>query len=255
MSTLHTQYLDDIDAERNKLLNLGHTFFTEGDIIALPAPVQRYFRACGYIGSPKRMFGQVRWSGVELRLSPSARWRKIHCYEFLAAPEPLRISHLKTHIARMIPFEAIDRYQNGHGNMTVKLAAMLTLQDAKGSEMDQSALVTFLSECLLLPACALQPYIRWSPVKPNCAAATIHFNNTEARGRFYFNDRGEFIRFETGDRWQAGNHDRFTRCRWMVIASHYTDTGRIWRPQFTSAYWISKNEPWEYFKGRIEDIS
>ncbi len=81
---------------------------------------------------------------------------------------------------------------------------MITLQDAKGREMDASGLVTVLSECLLLPACALQPYIRWEAINWDIAAASIHFRDTQVRGLFYFNDRDEFVRFETEDRWEAG---------------------------------------------------
>lgn len=254
MSTLHTQYRDEIKAEQGKFPNRGNTLFTENDIVSLPSPVQRYFRVCGYIGAAKRVYSQIRWSAVELRSSPRGNWRKMTCYEYLAAPEPFRIVHLKTRLGGIIPFEAIDKYQGGHGNMLIKLAGLLTLQDARGKEMDQSALVTFLSECLLLPGSALQPYLRWSGVNRFCAAATIRFNGVEARGRFYFSDSGEFIRFETGDRWQAGAHGKFVRRRWAVIVSDYKEDGGIWRPRLASAYWINGNGPWDYFRGKIDGI-
>lgn len=232
-----------------------NTFFTNADIVSLPDPVQRYFRACGYIGSTRRMCARIQWSGVKLRLSPAGKWRNIACHEFLAAAEPLRMVLLRSHIAGLIPFEAKDKYQGGHGNMLIKLAGLFTLQDAKGKEMDESALVTFLSECLLLPSSALQPYIRWSEVTRDCAAATIRFNNTEVKGLFFFNDCGEFIRFETGDRWQAGKHGRFTRTPWMVTASDYIEDLGIRRPRSTSACWLIHGEWWEYFKGEITAIT
>ncbi len=57
-----------------------------------------------------------------MRLSPHGHWKKMRCHEFLAAPEPMRIVHLKTRIGGLLSLEAKDKYLGGHGNMLVKLA-------------------------------------------------------------------------------------------------------------------------------------
>jgi Family of unknown function (DUF6544) len=254
MASLFTQYLEDIRNERGKVLSKTTTCFTETDLYFLPEPVQRYLRSCGYIGSKKQLYGLIRWKNVKMRLSSHGPWKKVDCHEFLAAPEPMRIMHLKTRIGGLLRLEAKDKYIGGHGNMLIKMAGM-TLQDAKGREADASALVTFLSECLLLPACALAPYIRWEAVDGNTAAATIRSGDTEVNGVFYFNNRGEFIRFETGDRWEAGRHGEFIKANWMVMANDYIVENGISRPGHVVAAWSHEGKLKEYFKGEIGGIS
>ena len=103
-------------------------------------------------------------------------------------------------------------------------------------------------------SCALQPYIHWSESTPDSAAATIRFNGAEARGSFYFNDRNEYIRFETDDRWQAGKGGKLAKTHWMVTASDYVEDRGIRRPRRASAAWLQKDRSFEYFKGKINGI-
>lgn len=205
---------------------------TDADIQPLPAPLQRFFRTCGYIGTQQRMQCQIVWSDVRMRFSSTGSWKRIACDEFLSASEPTRIARMRTR--SLLPLTAKDEYLDGHGSMLIKLAGLITLQNAKGREMDQSGLVTVLSECLLLPSCALQPYIQWSEKDPVCAAATIRCNATESNGLFYFNERGEFTRFESGDRWQALKNGRLVQTPWKVTAADYVEDAGIRRPSLTS---------------------
>ncbi len=55
MASLHTRYLNEIQNERGKLLSKQDTLFTETDLFFLPAPLQRYLRSCGYIGTKKML--------------------------------------------------------------------------------------------------------------------------------------------------------------------------------------------------------
>lgn len=254
MSSLHHQYLDEIRTERAKFLTTSDTVFTGEDLLSLPAPVKRYLQTCGYAGTKKRPYGRILWEDVKLRLSPRGKWRDIVCYEFLASPEPLRIAHLKTRIAGLLPLEAKDKYQCGHGHMVIQLANLLTVRNVSGSEMDQSALVTFLSECLLLPAIALQPYIRWSDVSENCAMATIRHHGTTAAGFFHFNDHDEFARFETEHRWKTLPGGKFEQTHWMTEVSEYDLDRGIFRPGKAIASWVYEDHREDYFIGKIRGI-
>jgi hypothetical protein len=61
----------------------------------------------------------------------------------------------------VIPFEGRDKFLDGKGNMIGRLAKIKTVFDVTGAEMDVSAAVTYLSESLIVPACALQKYRGW----------------------------------------------------------------------------------------------
>ncbi|HVS98395.1 MAG TPA: DUF6544 family protein [Puia sp.] len=254
MSSLRMRYLDEIRSERARLRIRENAIFTERDIAALPRPVQRYFRSCGYLGARKQLYARIQWAEVRMRFSDKGRWQRMVCSEFLAVPEPVRIAHLRTHAASLIPIDAIDKYQGGHGNMLIRLANAITLQDVRGTEMDQSALVTFLSECLLLPAIALQPYLRWSDVSEDCALATISYMGTTASGWFHFNERGECVLFETDHRWKTLKGGKLKRVPWRVQLSEYEVDGYVLHPGKASAYWVQNGASQEYFTGKIRNI-
>lgn len=227
--------------------------FQCADIEYLPGAVKRYLRVCGYMGTPKLLFGQLQWDNVRLKLSRSGRWRAIRCYEFLAVPEPSRIAHMTLGRGPVL-LEALDKYQQGRGSILVRVGRLFKLADVTGKEVDQSELVTILAEAPLLPAFLLQPYIHWTEVDPNTASATIVYNGTTASGTFFFNDRGEFIRFETDDRWKAKGRGRFRQTRWRASAFDYVDDKGIHRPTGLTAAWVDGNETFEYFKGELTGI-
>ncbi|GGA94501.1 DUF6544 family protein [Puia dinghuensis] len=254
MPTLHRLYLTEISNERGKFLSIPASIFTEADIVRLPEPVQRYFRSCGYLGKLKQFHSRVIWKNVAMQFSPHGKWRRLQCNQFNSVPEPVRMMHLKTRLGGILPFEARDKYQDGHGNMLIRALSFLTVQDVKGREIDESELVTILSESLLIPAYALQPYIRWSAVASDRAEATMEYNGTTVKGLFFFNNRGEMTRFETYHRWRAEKGGRFQRVPWCITTGDYVLHEGIMRPSRASAAWLEGGNWVDYFRGEIAGI-
>lgn len=61
--------------------------------------------------------------------------------------------------------EPVQRYFNGHGNMLIKIFSTFTIADAKGSEMDYSSLIRFLSEAPWYPTALLpSEYLQWEEI-------------------------------------------------------------------------------------------
>jgi hypothetical protein len=79
---------------------------------------------------------------MQLKRSQDADWMELSCQQFNSVAEPMRIALMKGRMAGVIPFEGRDKYQDGHGNMRIKVMKLLTLGESKGSYMDESALVT-----------------------------------------------------------------------------------------------------------------
>src|SRR3569623_1407796 len=110
---------------------------------------------------------------------------------------------MKARISGLIPYTAIDKYRRGTGNMKIKIFKWFTVSDAKGNEMNQAELVTILAETIFLPLYALQRYITWRSINPTTVEGTIEDHRIKASGRFYFTEKGEFLRFETNDRYYS----------------------------------------------------
>ena len=89
--------------------------FTEQDIAGLPLPVQRYFKYCGYIGTPKMSSMKASFTDVDFILDKTRRV-KIDYTQYNFVHEPNRIAYIDSSMYG-IPFEGLDAYIDGHGSM------------------------------------------------------------------------------------------------------------------------------------------
>lgn len=246
-------YLSEVQNELDKSI-VSHELFKEEDISSLPEPVQRYFRYCGYIAKEKMTNAKIVWNDVNFKMRPDKPWIKIKYEQYNFVSEPARIAYIYSAMFGVIPFEGRDRYLNGQGNMLGKLLKKITLFDVAGTEMDISVAVTYLSEALLVPACALQPYIKWEAIDPNHAKARIDYKGVKAEGIFTFNDKGEFTKFETEDRYMDTGGGTLEKHKWTAEASNYVEKNGIKMPSRLKAIWNLPAGDYEYFNGAITDI-
>ncbi|CCO07084.1 conserved hypothetical protein [Desulforamulus hydrothermalis Lam5 = DSM 18033] len=138
--------------------------------------------------------------------------------------------------------------------MRIKLLKFIGIADAKGREIDASALVTVLAECFLVPAYALQSYLRWTDIDQTTAKAEIAYNNTKVSGIFYFNEAGEFVRFVSDDRYYTEKGREYKKMRWSVYADHYITRQGVRFPSLVKAVWHTSWGDYEYFRGKINNI-
>lgn len=246
-------YLSEVQTELNKSI-VSHEVFKEEDIATLPAPVQRYFRYCGYIGKEKVANAKLVWDDVNFKMSPDKPWVKIKYEQYNFVSEPARLAYIYSTKFSIVPFEGRDKYLNGQGNMLGKLLKKVTLFDVKGAEINVSAAVTYLSESLVVPACALQPYIRWEAIDPNHAKASFEYEGVKAEGIFTFDDKGELTKFETDERYMDNGKGTSEKHKWTVEASNYIEKGGIKLPSRLKATWNLPDGDYEYFNGTLKDI-
>ena len=166
----------------------------------------------------------------------------------------MSILFLKNNILGIFPFEARDKFLNGKGNMLIKLLKLFTVADAKGIEMDKSALVTVLSETFIIPTYALQDYIEWEAIDDNSAKATLTYNDIKVSGTFNFNDKGEMISFYTEDRYYAEKDGTYKKIPWSIVVDDYIEKNGVKFLSEIKAVWNFDNGDFEYFKGRITNI-
>lgn len=247
-------YNQEVNIELVKTLKWPKQFFSKHDLAGLPEPVQYFFDSCGYLGKEIMSHATIEWGDTFLKLSPNKKWLKLKCYQFNSVVEPARIVYMQSKLLGVLPFEGRDKYQNGYGNMRIKLLKFISIADAKGREIDISALVTVLAECFLVPACALQSYLRWTALDKTSAKAELTYNNTKVSGIFYFNKAGEFVRFMSDDRYYTENGREYKQMRWSVYADNYVERQGIRFPSLVKAVWHTAWGDYEYFKGNIENI-
>lgn len=223
--------------------------FTEGDIIDLPLPVQKYFRYCGYIGTPKMSYMKATYRDVNFLFGKNKPTIKIDYTQYNFINEPIRIAYIASSMYG-IPFEGLDSYTAGNGSMKGILAKLFTLFNQTGDVMNKASLVTFLSECLIIPNAALQDYIVWEEIDNLHAKATISYYGITASGIFAFNEKGEMLSFTTNDREATAIDGTSEKVKWSAVCSEYEETNGIKKPTSLQAIWHYDDGDLVYFDGK-----
>jgi hypothetical protein len=253
LRTLHARYLSEVSAEIAKHPARPTTPITAAEVERLPAPVRRFFHSSGFIGRPHTLNARIVWQSMKLRHNPRARWLTLRSEQFASVPEPTRIALMTTRLGGVVPFEGLDQYREGHGQMLIELAKVFTVADSRGRYMDESALVTVLSEALFTPSVAMQDYVEWTAIDERSASARLRDRGLSVTGVFHFNEADELIRFDTNDRWRDGKPP--TRMAWSANVASYQRVGGVRLPLELSATWHEPAGDFTYVQGALESIT
>ena len=92
-------------------------------------------------------------------------------------------------------------YHVGKGELFWRLFSCFTLVEVGGPEIDQSALVRYLSEACYYPTALLPSHrVRWSAIDGNHAKATLTHAQQKVSGVFEFNSVGQIVSMYSEDR-------------------------------------------------------
>lgn len=243
-------------AEFNKMTNKltedsgrAQGVFSEKDIAGLPLPVQKYFRYCGYIGTPKMSHIKVVYKDVDFLFARDKPTIKIDYIQYNFVNRPNRVAYIDSSMYGM-PFEGLDSYIDGNGSMKGVIAKLFTLFHQTGKTMDKSSLVTFLAESLMAPNAALQDYIVWEAIDDLHAKATIASHGISASGVFTFNKNGEMVSFATNDREAVAPDGASEKVKWSVVYNEYREMNGIKKPTVFRAVWNYDDGDLVYFDGK-----
>lgn len=247
-SKTHTEFITIRDSV---LINTKDKLdvFTEEDISGLPTPVKNYLYYCGYVGTPKMQAMKAIYKDVNFKFGKEKPTIVIDYIQYNIADEPTRIAYIDSSMYG-IPFEGLDSYTAGKGTMKGVLAKLFTLFNQTGETMDKASLVTFLSECLIIPHVAIQDYITWEEIDALHAKATISYYEKTTTGIFTFNENGEMLSFTTNDREATATDGASEKVKWSAVFSGYVETNGVKRPTVLQAIWHYDNGDLIYFDGR-----
>ena len=89
----------------------------------------------------------------------------------------------------------------GKGELFWRLFSCFTLVDFGGPEIDQSALVRYLSEACYYPTALLPSQrVKWTAIDDNHAKATLTHAQQKVSGVFKFNKIGQIVSMCSEDR-------------------------------------------------------
>jgi len=224
---------------------------SESELDGLPEPVQRWLRNSNVVGKERVRTVRLRQRG-QFRQGEDQPWMPFNAEEYYTTNPPTFLWHAKFKIAGLPVIEVRDSYRGGKGNTLVRLGSVVTIGNVSGPEMNQGAMVRYLSEIIWFPSSALSEYIEWSPIDSSSAKATMSHQGITASALFYFDETGNLINV-VADRYRTVG-DTFSLDRWSTPITEQGEFDGIRVPIRGEAVWNLESGDFSYIRLEVIEI-
>jgi hypothetical protein len=226
---------------------------TETDLAPLPEPVQRYLRYTQVLGKPRIRCAKVRQTGL-MRTSPTQKWMPVEAVQYTTLAGPLsRMWYARIRIGPFTLLKGYDRYDNGAGYMQIQLLSMFPVVDARGPEVDMSALIIFINDMAMWPTAFLSDYIHWEPLDTMTARAKVTLHGKQFSAELHFNDLGELVDFITEDRYSTVGK-AYRQTKWSTPLRCYRLANGLVIPTEGDAIWHLPEGEFPYIQVSIGEV-
>ncbi|MGA2504611.1 MAG: DUF6544 family protein [Anaerolineales bacterium] len=226
---------------------------TEADLVPLPEPVQRYLQFAQVIGKPRVRCVKVRQKGL-MRTTPTQPWMPVEAVQFTTLAGPLtRTWYARIKMGPFALLKGYDCYDNGAGTMLIRLLSMFPVVNARGPEVDLSALIIFINDMVMWPTAFLSDYIHWEPVNAMAARARVNLFGKQFSAVCRFNETGELVDFITEERYRSLGKD-FRQDRWSTPLRSYRETNGLRIPTEGEAIWHLPEGEFPYIQVSIGEV-
>jgi hypothetical protein len=168
---------------------------TEEMLKPLPPIVQKWLRRTNIVGKEVIHVVHLKQQG-EMRSKPNGKWMRVVAEQYNTIDKPGMIWTADVKAAPFIHMTARDKYENGKGNMLIKMMSLFPISNSTGNKIDQGTLVRYLAEITWFPSAALNRYVKWDQLSANRAEATVSYGGVRASGIFTFDNNGDVVSFE-----------------------------------------------------------
>lgn len=225
---------------------------TKEAILELPVIVQKWLTNIGVIG--KTPISNVHLTQeLQLKLNPNQEnWNSGKAEQYFTVYPPAFNWSINTETNTVLTIVGRDKFENGNGEMQIKLLSLFSVVDVKNSDkIDQATLQRYLAEIVWFPTATLNKNITWEHLNDNSAKATIKVNQTKASGTFHFDNNGNFKKFTALRYKDISDNDPKL---WTVSATKTEEKNGIKIPVECEASWELKNGKWTWLKLKIKKL-
>ena len=251
------RFTNKIQEERTVILqnsqSVEEQILTQKGIADLPPIIQKWLTSSGIIG--KRPISNIYLTQeLQLKMKPGQEdWYKGTAEQYFTVDPPAFHWDINT---KMNPFLSVvgrDKFENGKGEMMIKLLSFLPVANAANDpKVNQATLQRFLAEIIWFPSAAMSPYIQWETLSEVSAKATMDYKGTIGSGEFHFDTNGNFKKF-VAMRYQDAKASEPTE--WTVIATKIEKRNGVDIPVECEAAWTLDSCKWTWLKVKIKDIT
>lgn len=228
------------------------TTLKESDLTNLPAPVREWLINSGVLERPFIHCGKVT-QVAEMQMKPEQRnWLRATAIQYTTIDDPAFIWSVDVKMNSFVSFQGRDKFNDGKGEMLIKLNSIFNIVDEQGEKMDEASLQRYLGEMVWFPTLALSPHVTWEQIDANKAKATMTYNGTSGSGTFYFNSNAEVSKY-SAMRYQ-GNEKDAKRYYWEMKILDYKTFEGVKVPTKMTATWDLGEKDWTWLKLEVTDI-
>jgi hypothetical protein len=217
----------------------------------LPAPVQRYMQFSGVLGKPWIQSVRLKQTG-RFRTAAGRPWMPMTASQIYTTQPPSFTWQARFKLFGLPLLRARDQYASGHGHMFGKLAGIYTLFDARGDELDQGAMVRYLSEMIWFPIAFMGENIIWEAVDDGCALVTFTDGDKSVSGKLFIDSEGRPINF-SAMRYREDKGD-FSLDAWSTPITGYAERIGLMLPVRGQAMWHLDSGPFAYIDLEIGEV-
>ncbi len=172
----------------------GAVAVSEEMLADLPEPARRYLRYAGVVGRPLVQTVHLRQKG-RMRPAPGQPWTALDAEEWYSVHTPGFVWDGTLHLGPIPVVRARDMYREGNGYMLIRIASLFTVVDAKGEEVDQAAMMRYLSEMIWFPTAFLANNVSFEAVDGSSVRVTLTDHGRIATATLHVDEQGRLTEF------------------------------------------------------------
>jgi|SRR5215216_6308374 len=241
----------DIEAFFAQADPIREAVVTEEVLNDLPVPVQRYFSYTGVVGKPLVSTVHLKQKGA-MHLSAEGAWIPLDAVQYYTVQPPGFVWDGTMHVGPFLLARARDRYTGGTGHMLVRAGSLVTVVNGEGEEMDQGAMMRYLSEMMWFPTAFLGDNISFRPVDDKSAQVQLTDHGRSVTGTMYYDEEGRLTDFVAKRyRMVEGGYDLET---WSTPVIEYGELAGLKLPVRGKAVWKLPDGDLEYIDITITEL-
>ena len=222
---------------------------TKSDLDKLPEPIANFLEHCGWLGKEIPLNFHAKFSG-EFSMK-EGKYQKIHAEQYNWLDEPTRIFHIQNWM-----MGGRHHFDKNGAFMLIKLFKRIKLVNAKGPEMNQSELVTYLNDLFILaPGALVYIPIQWEILNEQKVKATISYFGNTVSAEVSFNKNHEMVNFISIDRYASSDGKKTELLPWSTPIRNYVELNGIKVPTYGEAIWHFPDHDFNYIKFNIKEVS
>lgn len=228
---------------------------TDEDLSPLPAPVQRYLRFAGVVGTPRVQGFRARMSG-RIRGAATASWMPFTAEQYNFYDPPRRYFWIEA-TRGGLPVGGLHAYGEDGASMRIRLLSLLPVVTLSGPQMTRGETVTLLNDaCLFAPGVLVDLPIQWRSLDDHRAEATWQNGPHLVRALLVFDDSGALVDFQSDDRPALAEDGRtLLPQRWSTPIQEYRTMEPFRLAAVGEARYAAPAGDYAYIEMEVQEVS